>query len=66
MKRGNLKIRLGHVSEQGKEDDLRATSPGERLAMVWPLTLNAWVFKGEPGAEPRLQRHIIRLQRRES
>jgi hypothetical protein len=27
------------------------------VAMVWPLTLDAWAFKGEPVAESRLPRH---------
>ena len=39
------------------EDDL-CLSMEERLALVWPLTLDAWAFKGEPGAESRLPQGI--------
>jgi hypothetical protein len=36
------------------EDDLQLT-PAERIALVWPLTVDAWAFKGEPVAESRLR-----------
>ena len=65
MERSHLKIRLARVSDQGKEDDLRMSTPAQRLAMVWPVTLDAWLFKRESVAEPRLQKHIVRVQRRE-
>jgi hypothetical protein len=59
-------IRIQKLSEQGKESDLRETTPAERLAMMWQLALDAWAFKGEPLAESRLPRHIVRVLRRES
>jgi hypothetical protein len=65
MERSYLKTRLARVSDQGREDDLRMSSAAQRLAMVWPLTLDAWLFKGESVAEPRVQKHIIHVQRRE-
>ena len=34
------------------------------IKMVWPMTLEAWKFSGEP-FEPRLRRDIVRLIRRE-
>jgi len=43
-------------------DDLRL-SMEERVALVWPLTLDAWAFKGEPIAESRLPRYIVRVLR---
>ena len=55
--------RKGRLSDQGVEDDLRDTTVAERLEMVWQLTLDAWAFKGEP-VEPRLPRHVVRLERR--
>jgi hypothetical protein len=60
-----MKVRLTRLSEQGKEDDLRMSTPAERLAMVWPLTLDAWLFKGRSVGEPRLQKHIVCVKRRE-
>jgi hypothetical protein len=37
-------IRIQKLSEQGKESDLKGTTPAERLAMMWQLALDAWAF----------------------
>ena len=60
----NIQVRKTSLKEES--DDLKNTTPAERLGMMWQLTLDAWAFKGEPVAEPRLQRHIVRVFRRES
>jgi hypothetical protein len=65
MKNRVMATRKSRVEDQGKEDDLIGTTPGDRMGMVWPLTLSAWAFKGERLAESRLPRHIVHLQRRE-
>jgi hypothetical protein len=65
MPRVGVKIRKARLIDQDNTDDLVKTSPADRIAMVWPLTLNAWSFKEGRLAEPRLQRHIIRVYRRE-
>lgn len=57
-------IRIRKLSEQGKETDLKGTTPAQRLGMMWQLAMDAWAFKGDPVAEPRLPRHIVRLLRR--
>jgi hypothetical protein len=57
-------IRIQKLSEQGKESDLKGTTPVERLEMMWQLALDAWAFKGESIAEFRLPRHLVRLLRR--
>jgi hypothetical protein len=44
------------------EDDVVPGTAAERLQMMWPLTLDAWAFHGEP-IEPRLQRHTVRIVR---
>jgi hypothetical protein len=41
-------------------------SAAERLAMVWPLTAEAFSLSGKYDVEQRLQRHIVRLVRRKS
>ena len=64
MTKRNIQVRKTSLKEE--TDDLRNTTPAERLAMMWQLALDAWAFKGEPLAESRLQRHIIRVYRRES
>ena len=59
----NRTIRIRKLSEQGQETDLQNTTPAERLGMMWQLALDAWAFKGEPVAEPRLPRHVVRVVR---
>lgn len=57
-------IQVEKLSDQANEFDLKNTTPTERFGMMWQLTLDAWAFKGEPIAEPKLQRHIIHVLRR--
>jgi hypothetical protein len=56
-------VRKRALADQGKEDDLRNTTPEERLKMMWQLALDAWAMKGEK-VEPRLPRHVVRVIRR--
>ncbi|WP_456426293.1 hypothetical protein [Rhodocaloribacter sp.] len=58
-------LRVRRLGEEDRANDLEQTSPAERLAMVWPLTVTAWTFKERGFAQSRLQRHIVRLRRRE-
>jgi hypothetical protein len=60
----NRRIKVQKLSEQTDDLDLRNTTPEERWAMMWQLALDAWAFKGEPVAESKLQRHIVRVFRR--
>jgi hypothetical protein len=60
------KLRIRKLDEQSDKDDLESTTPAQRIEMMWQLTLDAWAFKGEPLAELRLPRHIVRVLRRES
>jgi hypothetical protein len=46
--------------------DLKDKSPEELLGMMWQLALDAWSFKENLNAEPRLQRHLVVLKRRRS
>jgi hypothetical protein len=65
MHKPNRQIeRVGTLADQAKDDDLRDTTPAERMAMMWQLTLDAWSFKGEPIRESRLPRHVERIERR--
>ena len=43
---------------------LKKKSPGELVGMMWQLALNAWAFKENLNAEPRLQRDVVVLKRR--
>jgi len=58
--------RVTKLGESDAHEDLKETTPAQRLAMMWQLTLDAWAFKGEAIAELRLPRHIVRILRRES
>lgn len=66
MPREAPKVRVLKLQEkENHEDFLSGTTPAERLQMMWELTQAAWTFKGEPVAEQRLPRHLIRVLRRE-
>ncbi len=56
-------IRVTRLCDQGKETDLEHTTPAERIAMMWPLAVEAWAFMGEPVGESRLPRHVVRVIR---
>jgi hypothetical protein len=63
MDRSSLPVRVTRLDRQGTEDDFAGTTPAERIGMVWPLTLEAWAFKGMTDAESRLPRHLVRVLR---
>ena len=63
MQRG-IPVRKASLRGQDGEDDLKDKSPDELLGMMWQLALNAWTFKDNLDAEPRLQRHVVVLKRR--
>lgn len=62
--RSNWIVRRGTLKDQDREADALAATPGERLAMMWQLTVDAWAFMGKPLDESRLPRHIVRVFRR--
>ena len=62
--RRNYPVRKSSLAEQDEDPDLENTTAAERLGMMWPITLDAWTFAGEPLAESRLPRHIVRIHRR--
>ena len=63
MKVRERNIQIRKISLKDESDDLKNTTPAERWAMMWQLALDAWAFKGESVAEPRLQRNIVRVCR---
>jgi hypothetical protein len=38
-------VRRLSLTDEGKDDDVKRLSPGERVAMMWQLALQAWMFK---------------------
>jgi hypothetical protein len=60
------KIVVKKMSLRDSDDgsDLKGKSPQQLIGMMWQLALNAWSFKENLNAEPRLQRHVVVLKRR--
>ena len=63
MERANYPVRKGRLEDQGRDPELDCTSAEERLAMVWTLTVQAWLFRGERVDESRLRRDVVRVLR---
>ncbi len=57
-------IRKTSLHDSDGDSDLKDKSPQELLGMMWQLALNAWSFKENLNAEPRLQRHVVVLKKR--
>ena len=51
------------LEDEGKEAPVQGLSPGELVAMVHELTLQAWAFKDGRRDEPRLRRDVVRVVR---
>lgn len=62
--RESFEVRICSLAEQGLEDDLRATTAAQRLQMMWQLAVDAWSFQEGADVESRLQRHVVRVERR--
>ena len=61
--RENLAIRRIPLAQEGQAAAVPGT-PSERVAMVWPLTLQAWAMSGEPlpsYSRAETPGHIVRL-----
>jgi hypothetical protein len=60
----DLAIKKISLHHSGESDDLKDKTPEQRIGMMWHLALDAWAFKENLNAEPRLQRHLVVLKRR--
>ena len=61
----DIKITKSTLKDSDARDDLKGKTPGELIEMVDQLTLDAWAFKENLDAEPRLQRHIVVVRPRQ-
>lgn len=59
MDRSHYPTRKLRLQDEGREDDVRRLTPGQRVAMVWQLTAQAWTFKDGHWDEPRLRRDVV-------
>lgn len=57
------RVQITTLEMQGTDNFLKDYTPAERMAMVWPLTLDAWSLKDPFTVESRFQRHVIRIDR---
>jgi hypothetical protein len=57
-------VRKIALADEGRSDELQRMSPSERVAMMWQLALQAWMFKDGLIDEPRLRRDVVRTLRR--
>jgi hypothetical protein len=60
----NILVRKSSLHNTDVDHDLKDKSPEHLLGMMWQLALNAWLFKENLNAAPRLQRHVVVLKRR--
>jgi len=63
MDRRQYPVRIAKLGDAEDDAYLDLLTPGERLAMVWTLTLQAWAFHEEYRDEPRLRRDVGRVVR---
>jgi hypothetical protein len=56
-------VRKASLHNSNDNGDLKDKSPQQLIGMMWQLALDAWSFKENLNAEPRLQRDVIVLKR---
>jgi hypothetical protein len=57
-------LRIRDLHDPDDDAHIQRMTPGERIALVWQLTVDSWAFMGEPIGESRLSRHVGRVIRR--
>lgn len=62
--RRNMRVRKLVRGEEDELADYSDLTPGERMAMVWPLTVEAWAITGHDIRELRLSRSTVRVIRK--
>lgn len=63
--RSNWQTRKTTLSEQDQDNDLANATMEERVAMVWPLTVEAWAMKGEDVTRQQMRHDVVRIKRGE-
>jgi hypothetical protein len=59
----SLRTRKLKLGEEEADSFLKSLTPGQRVALMWPLALQAWMFKTGVLREPRLRRDVGRVVR---
>jgi hypothetical protein len=58
-----MPVRRIPLHQEGQSDAVLQLTPSERVAMMWQLALQAWMFKEGLVDEPRLRRDAVRTLR---
>ena len=61
--RSKYPVRRIPLDQEGNDPELAELTPSQRVAMVWQLTAQAWLFKEGRWDEPRLRRDVVRAVR---
>ena len=59
-------VRKTTLQDQEDSGIIVNATPSERIGMVWQLTVDAWTFLDSNIAKSEFQRHVGRVERRES
>jgi hypothetical protein len=62
--RSSYPTRKARLDDPADVSQVLGLTPGERMALVWQLTLDAWAFKEGLIDEPRLRRDVVHVERR--
>lgn len=62
----NVTVKKSSLRDADDGESLKGKTPQELIGMMWQLALDAWSFKENISAEPRLQRHVVVLKRRKT
>lgn len=57
-------VRKSSMRKSEDREDVKGKSPQQLIGMMWQLALDAWAFKDNLNAEPRLQRNIVVFKKR--
>jgi hypothetical protein len=59
------RIRVRRLTDPAEEDDFVPGTAAERIAMVWPLTVEIASLDKRIDVHQKMQRHIVRVIRRQ-
>ncbi len=58
MAKRSVTVRIKGLHDPDDDVGIRQLTPGERIALVWRLTVDTWAFMGELIGESRLSRDV--------
>jgi hypothetical protein len=58
------RVRRGDEERRADQEFWQALTPEQRVDCLWDMVLEVRTIKGFPGDEPRLQRSVLRIERR--